>query len=278
MKRISILIATTLLLIGCIKEYDYNHDYRQRLVVEGRIEEDAGAIVALSLNIEYRDEYDKEDIEDMVVRWAKVSVEHNGHTEVLTGRRDNDYPTQFIYTGSEILGIAGEDYRLIVEYSGNTWQAECMVPQRAQLEDIRVTHERDTLYSITATLPPMSTPCMIECSMEDSHYYAPTILGIYNASESARRITINRPLNNLDRSDYTTLFTASDVVSLRLSTMDDFSFDYWSMWENNLVNIVNPLFPAVDNLPTNISNNGLGIWAGYGSSYHHIGLISEYNK
>ena len=29
--------------------------------------------MALSLNIEYRDEYDKEDIEDMVVRWAKVS-------------------------------------------------------------------------------------------------------------------------------------------------------------------------------------------------------------
>ena len=275
--KISLTMVVLLLLEGCLKEASYNGDYRQRLVVDGRIDEGDGSIVALSLNIDYRDEYDREDVEDMVVRWAKVSVTDFRDTVVLTGRMNRDYPTQFIYTDSELIGRAGEKYGLIVEYSGRVWRSECYIPHKAELTDIRVERVQDTLYSISATLPPIDTPCSIECSLNGSSYYAPTILGIHEASEYSRQITINRPLENLDRKEYTTLFNEHDIVSLRLNTMDTYSFNYWNLWENNLINAVNPLFPAVDNLPTNISNNGLGLWAGYGVSYYYIGTVSEYD-
>lgn len=278
MRRLILLILTITLASGCLKEPSHTAQYHQQLVVEGRIEEGSGAIVALSLNIPFREKYDTEDFRKMIVRWAKVTVVSSEGEEVLTGRENEDYPTQYIYTGNDIIGKAGESYALIVEYSGRVWRATTTIPRPIELTDIAIEHLRDSLYTITATLPPCDTPCSIECAMNGSRYYAPTLLGVYDSCEVSREITINRPLDNLYRSDYMTLFTARDSVSLRINTMDSFGFEYWSLWENNVINSLNPIFPAVDNLPTNISNDALGIWAGYGSTYYKLGTIIPEDK
>ena len=278
MRRMILLILTITLASGCLKEPSHTAQYHQQLVVEGRIEEGSGAIVALSLNVPFREKYDTEDFRQMIVRWAKVTVVSSEGEEVLTGRANEDYPTQYIYTGSDIIGKAGESYTLIVEYSGRVWRATTTIPRPIELTDIAIEHLRDSLYTITATLPSCDTPCSIECAMNGSRYYAPTLLGVYDSCEVSREITINRPLDNLYRSDYMTLFTAEDSVSLRINTMDSFGFEYWSLWENNVINSLNPIFPAVDNLPTNISNDALGIWAGYGSTYYELGTIIPEDK
>lgn len=266
MRRVLFTIFLLVSLVGCIAEREYNSDYRQRLVVEGSIEEGRGAIVALSLNTPFDEEYDEDDMKDLVVRWAKVTVECGERSEVLVGRSDKEYPTQYIYTGSDIIGEVGESYTLIVEYSGRTWRATTTIPASAELGDISITRMRDTLYTITATLPPTASPCMIDCAMGGSSYFAPTMLGVYDASDRVRRVTVNRPMGNLYVNEYMTHFHVRDTVALKLRTMDRFAYEYWNLWQNNVINSLNPIFPAVDNLPTNISNDAMGIWAGYGSS------------
>lgn len=275
MRQVLLFILAVILASSCIKESSYTSHYQQQLVVEGRIEQGAGAVVALSLNIPFQEEYDTEDFRDMIVRWAKVTVISDEGEEVLTGRANEDYPTRYIYTGTEIKGEVGESYTLVVEYSGNQWRATTTIPHPTELEDIAIEHVCDSLYTISATLPPTSAPCSIDCSIDNSSYYAPTPLGIYDSSNEVRRVTINRPLDNLYRHDYMTYFTAGESLRIRVNTMEEFGFEYWSLWENNVINSLNPIFPAVDNLPTNISDNALGIWAGYGTTYYSIGTIAS---
>lgn len=270
-----VLIIFAILAMGCIKEADSDTGYRQRLVVDGAIESGRGAVVSLSLNTPFSDSYDEDDFRDMVVRWAKVTVRHGEESEVLIGRSNSDYPTRFIYTGSDIIGQSGESYDLIVEYSGRVWYASTTIPEPAELGEIRVEMLCDTLCTISATLPPIATPCAVDCALGDSRYYAPTLLGVYNKSNKPRQITISRPLDNLYRTDYMTSFHLRDTVALRLRTMNEFSYEYWSLWENNVINSVNPIFPAVDNLPTNISDDAIGIWAGYGRSTYPLGVLED---
>lgn len=270
-----VIMIVCSLLCGCMKEPDYSMEYRERLVVDGAIESGHGAVVALSLNVPFGDSYDEDDFRHMVVRWAKVTVECEGRREVLTGRRNDDYPTRFIYTGSEILGEVGKSYTLIVEYSGKRWHATTTIPEPAVLSDIVVEEVCDTLCTISATLPPIDTPCAVDCALGDSRYFAPTLLGVYDRSPMARRIEISRPLDNLYRGEYMTHYHAGDTVQLKLRTMGEFEYSYRNLWENNVINSLNPVFPAVDNLPTNISGGAMGIWAGYGVSVERLGVVGD---
>lgn len=271
MKKLLIYISIILTLVGCIKESYIDDKYRQRLVVEGRIEDGKIPVVSLSLNINNHNEYNSDIFSDMIVRWAKVTVvDDMGNKEVLTGRINKDYPTKFIYTGYELIGEAGRSYKLIVEYSNQIWESTTTIPYSAKLDDITIKYHNDSLYTISAVIPPISTPCSIDCSLNGSTYYAPTLLGVYDASTEYRHITINCPLENLNRNDYITYYSSKDVVKLRFNTLNNFGYNYWSEWENNVINSVNPIFTSTNNMPTNISNNGIGIWAGYGTTYYNI--------
>ena len=274
MRKYIIAILIAVAISGCIKEQDVADNYKQRLVVEGRIENGRAAVVVLSLNIGIQDEYSNENLSDMIVRWAKVTiVDDEGNEEILTGRLHKDYPTKYIYTGLDVVGEVGRSYRLVVEYSGRKWEAITTIPRPIMLEDITIEHYQDSLYAISAVIPPSPTPCSIDCSLNGSAYYAPTLLGVYNASAEYRHITINSPLVNLERHDYVAYFKSKESVRLRVNALDDFSYYYWREWENSVINSVNPVFPSTCNMPTNISNKGIGIWSGYGTAYYDIGVM-----
>lgn len=273
MKRVISLYIFVALLCGCMKESHLDDGFHQRLVVEGRIEQGREAVVMLSLTTPYADNYDEDTFRDMIIRWAKVTVICDEHSEVLTGRANKDYPTQFIYTGLDIIGEVGKSYTLEVEYSGQKWSATTTIPEPIELTDIKVNCVGDDQYTISATLAKSSTPSSVDCSLDGSSYFAPTLIGTYAPSTVEREITINRPLDNFIRKGYSTVYKADEVVRLRVNTMCDFGYDYWRAWENNVINSLNPVFPATSNLPSNISNGGIGIWAGYGTTYYNLGEI-----
>ena len=277
MRRYLLIIVALLAFVGCIKQSDGDDAFRYSLVVDGRIEQGRSAVVMLSQSLPYGSSYDEDTYRKMAIWGAKVTVISGDKSEVLTSRRDSDYPTECVYTGYDIEGVVGECYTIEIEYSGRIWRSESVIPPAVELTDIEVVAQGDGLYSIEATLPPTIYPCSIDCAIDESHYYAPTLLGTYAPSETSRRITINHPFGNLIRENYSSLFAETEMVTLRINTLDDFSFAYWRKWEDNFINSLNPIFPSTSNLPTNISNSGLGIWSGYGTSYYKIGVIGDYN-
>lgn len=270
MRRFAIATTLILLLSGCIKAVDSEDKFRYNLVVDGRVEQGRGATVMLSQSMPYREEYDEEAFREVVIKWAKVTIIHNDREEVLVGRRVEDYPTGYIYSGSDILGEVGESYTLRVEYSKRVWEATTTIVEPIELHDIEIIAIDEDNYTIEATLPATHHPCSIDCAIGNSEYFAPTLLGSYAPSDTPRRIVINRPMENLIRDDHDIHFHPSEVVRLRVNTLTEFAYDYWRKWEDNFLNSVNPIFPSTSNLPTNISNGGLGIWSGYGTSYHRV--------
>lgn len=275
MRRYALLIISLLALVGCIKEQPLDDSFRYRLVVDGRIEQGRGAMVMLSQSMPYESSYDKDTYRKMAIWGAKVTIIHGDKREVLTSRSNTDYPTEFVYTGYEIIGEVGESYTIEIEYSGHVWRSECTILPAIELTNIRVVAEGDDEYSIRATLPPTEYHCSIDCSLEGSQYYAPTLLGTYAPSQSEREIIINRPSDKLIREGYNPLFRGSERVTLRVNTLSDFGYNYWRKWEDNFINSVNPIFPSTSNLPSNISNDGMGIWSGYGTTYYPLGVLNK---
>ncbi|MDE6451090.1 MAG: DUF4249 domain-containing protein, partial [Odoribacter sp.] len=139
-------------LFGCVDE-DGMESYRYRLVVEGWIEEGNVAYVILSQNNPLISTVDSTSIENMVIRWAKVTVSDGEKSEILRGRIDGNYFPPFIYHGTELMGQAGKTYTLTVEYSGHVWTAETTIPESLPLTSLRAepVEGRDTLYSLKAT-------------------------------------------------------------------------------------------------------------------------------
>lgn len=275
MRRYALLFIALLMFAGCIKSQEQDDSFHYRLVVDGRIEQGRGAVVMLSQSMPYMSSYDKDTYRKLAIWGAKVTIIHGEERSVLTSRRDSHYPTECVYTGYEIMGEVGESYTIEIEYSGRSWRAKGSILPAIELKDIRVLAEGDDKYSIHAILPPTQYPCSIDCSLDGGPYYAPTLLGTYPPSEYEREITINRPTDKLIREEYNILFDGSDIVTLRINTLSDFGYTYWRKWEDNFINSVNPVFPSTSNLPTNISNKGMGIWSGYGTTYYPLGVLNK---
>lgn len=271
---ITVIYCIVLTLSGCTNEESESIDlYKQRLVVDGRIENGRNAVVMLTINHPYDTTVNTEQLQDMVVRWAKVTVSNSHQSEVLTGRYDERYPTNFVYTGRDIIGEEGETYTLRIDYSNQTWMATTTIPKATTLENITTESFSLLNFTINATVLPSedNSPYMIECSSDEkSAYLAPCLMGIFDGTDTSRDVSILPPLNIILDQSYTPSFPKTDTVILRVSTMSNTSYDYWIHWENNLINTLNPLFPPQSNPPTNISNGALGIWAGYGCSYYRV--------
>lgn len=275
MKRLLTIISVTVACWSCLKLETQQGRFNKHLVVEGRIEQGGRAEVMLSINKSFSEEFTEEELLDIVVRWAKVTISDSRQTEVLTGRYDKDYPTRFIYTSSMISGRPSETYTLTIQYGGGTWTASTTIPPAESFSEISSQWVSDSLYRITAEIPASQTgnSYMIECTTDTrSNFYRPALLGIIKGEEQnpARRITVNRPIDYTRITSYTTLFRPTDTVKVRLCSMSEFGYEFWSTWENNAVNSLNPIFPVHGNLPTNISGDATGIWCGYGTSYYRV--------
>lgn len=256
---------------GCTEE-EGMEGYRYRLVVEGWIEEGDVANVILSQNNPLVTTVDSTSIENMVIRWAKVTVSDGEKSEILRGRIDGNYFPPFIYHGTELMGEAGKTYTLTVEYSGHAWTAQTTIPESVPLTDLRAesVEGRDTLFSVKATFR--------DPAGEKNYYkfftriagkkgrFLPSLMGNFddNLFEGQEmEVSVYQSVQMKELKKFSTYFHERDTVEVKFCTMSEFDFDFWTAYENEQINSQNPLFPANQNLPSNISS-GRGCWCGYG--------------
>lgn len=271
MKLFSVLSLVVFFLAGCTEEEGIEN-YRYRLVVEGWIEEGEVPYVILSQNKPLVTTVDSTSIEDMVIRWAKVSVSDGDTTEILRGKIDADYFPPFIYRGIEMQGVAGKTYTLKIEYSGHVWTAQTTIPESVPLTSLHTetVEGKDTLYSIKAVFQ--------DPAGEKNYYkfftrilnkkgrFLPALMGnfddnMFDGKEA--RVIVNQGIEMKEIKKFNAYFHVRDTVLVKFCTMSEFDFDFWTAYENEQINSQNPLFPANQNLPSNVSS-GRGCWCGYG--------------
>lgn len=264
-----------LLLCGCVKEAEEGN-YHYRLVVEGWIEEGDVPYVILSQNKPLISTIDSTGIEDMVIRWAKVSVSDGETTEILRGYIDGDYFPPFVYRGKEMTGVAGKTYTLTVEYSGRIWTAQTTIPRSIALASLttEAVEGRDTLYSVRAIFqdPPGEKNYYKFFSriLHKNGRYLPSLMGNLDDNRfdgQEMEVVVNQGIEMKEIKKFNAYFHIKDTVFIKFCTMSEFDFDFWTAYENEQINSQNPLFPANQNLPSNISG-GRGCWCGFGRNIY----------
>ncbi|MDL2323478.1 DUF4249 domain-containing protein [Bacteroidales bacterium OttesenSCG-928-A17] len=272
----SLLIVS---LIGCDEETAIAYvDYEPKIVIEGYIENEAPARVLLTKSAAFSHALDSIYLLKHVIQSAKVSVSNGQESEILTLGVDQNYFPPYVYSGEKIKGEPGKTYHLRIEYDEKVITATTVIPESiVQINDCWATEQDaqngslnvnfyntgDTdLYYQTATRIVQTEKSFTIC------LYGNFPSGNFLSGELVP-MTLNRGLNVNHSSDYFSEFCRGDVVEIRLRTMYQDSYDFWVSWENEILNAMNPIFPAHTNLNSNIkSPDAIGIWAGYGTSYY----------
>lgn len=268
------MILVVLMLTGCYEISPVRT--KEVIVVEGWIEAGRYPIVMLTTNVPVSKEGQSIDsLEQYLIRWAKVTISDGKEEVILTGRMDKDYFPPYIYTTSRMKGEVGRTYDIVIEYSGKVVTASTTIPAPVELKylDVMRHSDSDSLFILKAGLK--DNPAtkdyykfFTKVRGTDTYYKAPVPGTINDAvlSDSIAEISVMKGLG-LPETDGSMYFCKGDTVDVKVCTMDQVSYSYWTDFEEILSLSANPFFTSTQKIRTNV-NNGLGYWAGYGSTYY----------
>jgi hypothetical protein len=92
---------------------------------------------------------------------------------------------------------------------------------------------------------------------------------IINGTNFNTVFPLGEPRSSARNFDSLGLAYVGDTVTFKWSAIDKKTYDFWSTYEYSLGTLGNP-FSTPINVRSNISNGGLGVWAGYGSIYTQL--------
>ena len=269
------LSLTALLLMNCSKgDFNKQVNLESKIVVEGWIEEDDYAQVLLSSSIPVTDVIDSTNVLNHVIRSAKITISDGVVSEVLRVKNDKNRVPPFVYFGSTILGQAGREYSMKIEYLNRVVQAVTKIPKSVNLksaEYIKKNPTDTTGYVFVKFDDPIyeKNYYQIATKIEGKEpIFVPAFYGNLDDSgfeTSVVSVQINRGVLLFPKTKFTPYFTDGDIIEVKLRTQNKESLDFWNSWQNEIVNSRNPIYPSNTSLKSNIKG-GIGIWAGYGQS------------
>ncbi len=278
---ICFLTITLSLTYGC--KADYGNDEPSQLVVEGWIDNGEFPMVFVTRSVPISEEYQEiSDLGQYLERWAKVTISDGEREEVMVGRLNRSYYPPFYYTTSYMRGEPGKTYHLHVEGSGSlTADAETTITSETAVIDsfwVSPVENNDTLYQLHAhiDLKASSAQYFKVFTQTDMNLYTTlsSMFGVFSRDMIDNGdIVINRGRKNLDK-DYISPFSINDTVQVKLSALSEEQYLFWRSFEDMISLSRNPLFPATDNMPSNVST-GMGCWFGYTSSHYLVPIRSR---
>lgn len=289
---IAILIVVIIGFTSCEKDVDIKLDSGAPvLVVEGGIETGLPPYVVLTNTIGFFGQVNAAALQSSFVHGAKVSVSNSTETVVLkefsidTGGISifHYYTVDTSQGNPSFVGVEEKTYTLSIEYNGQLYEAYTKIPTPTPLDSVL------SVYPAGAfNLDKYPNARQIRISFHDpdtignyiqyytkrnDEFYYPGLNSVYSDELiNGSKFAVTLSLGESRSTEYNdTIGTArvNDMVTLRWCAITKATFDFWSTYEYSLGTIGNP-FATPINLKGNISNNAIGIWAGYGSKYYTI--------
>ncbi|MDH6356585.1 DUF4249 domain-containing protein [Parabacteroides sp. PF5-9] len=270
------IIIISVFILSCQHRKAYDDiPFESKLVVEGWIEDGDVARVILTQSIPIKETVDSTNFFNYVIRSAMVIVSDGERNDTLRLKTDSHYLPPFVYVGEKIIGKQDGTYTLTIKYSGKELTAETKIPASVPIDKVNYTHKNpsDTIGNLSVEFTdPVD---------QQNYYQLATLLIGYDeifipalyGNISDRNFTsphinfqITRGITIFPHTNFESHFTDGDHIWVKLRTMTKESFDFWNLWQNEIVNAQNPIFPANSNLKSNIKGDGIGIWGGYGQS------------
>ena len=195
-----------------------------------------------------------------------------------------------IYSSSTLKGEVGKSYHLIIDFKGKIYTSTTTIPQPTPLNSLKwVFEEGSEEYGlIKAKLTDPS-------GKFDGYKYDSRRINIqsngepkdhtFRAGNGGGRIfrdryfdgltvdlTFRNPQKKKDSTindDFKRYFRRGDSVLVKLSKLDQNSYDFFRLKREQLENSGNP-FATPINAKTNINGGALGIWAGFSPIYYVV--------
>ncbi|MFN8206940.1 MAG: DUF4249 domain-containing protein [Bacteroidales bacterium] len=246
-----------------------------KIVIDGWIGLNEQAKVFLTTNSPYFSSIDSASLRDLVLTRAKVTLSDGEKEEVLILRRDEQYFPPMYYAGNTIFGKPGKTYTIKAEYGGKTAQAETTIPLPVPLDTcyFELNDNSDSLgvMILKFTDPPDEKNyyrIFARRLGKDNKFISSFIMAINDQYFSGTQVQLSllrAPASYLAEEDGT-YYNISDTVLIRLSSIDKNTFEFWSSYQDEVLNSTNPFASSLNEVKSNITGDGLGIWAGYGST------------
>lgn len=282
-----LLFLLGLLAVSCSNDnFSEQRNVESKIVVEGWIEEGDYANVLLSSSIPVTDGIDSTNVLNHVIRSAKITISDGESSEVLRVKNDKNRIPPFVYFGSTLMGQAGKEYTMKIEYLNRVIEATTTIPKSVQLksaEYIKKNATDTTGYVFVKFDDPVSEKNYYQIATKvegEEPIFVPSFYGNLddkNFEKPAIEMQINRGILLFPKTKFTPNFTDGDLIHVKLRTQTKESLDFWNSWQNEIVNAKNPIYPSNTSLKSNIKG-GIGIWAGYGQSNIIIQTSSKKTK
>ncbi|MFD1603916.1 DUF4249 domain-containing protein [Flavobacterium artemisiae] len=245
-----------------------------KIVVEGWIEEGDFANVLLSSSIPVTDVIDSTNVLNHVIRSAKITISDGQNSEVLRVKNDKNRVPPFVYFGSTLMGEAGKEYTLKIEYLNRVVEAVTSIPKSVPLKSAEYIKKKETDttgYVFVKFDDPIAEKNYYQIATKidgEEPIFVPSFYGNLddkNFETTAVSVQINRGVILFPKTKFTPYFADGDLIHVKLRTQNKDALDFWNSWQNEIVNAKNPIYPSNTSLKSNIKG-GIGIWAGYGQS------------
>lgn len=274
--KVIIVLFLGLALLSCQKEDNNIGTYKPKFVVEGWIEDGEYPHVILTHNLPFFTAVDSAQLNEVVIRWAKVSVSDGEETEILTAGKDSRYFPPYIYKGNSLKGESGKTYTLKVEYAGYTLTSSTYIPKKNSLDSIWFTPKNDSLRQLNIKFTDdinEKNYYRLFTRVEKDDIFYPTLIANQNDKFfNGKQLTlqVNKgPKNNLSLKNQP-YYKSGDTVYVKFSCMSKEGYDFWSSFNDEILNSSNPLVGSTGVIKHNIEGQGIGVWCGYGSNIYRI--------
>lgn len=283
-----LIIALLCLSVGsCEKDITIQLDPSvSRLVVDATIENGRPPMVFLSKSLDYFSKIDPAVLSSSFVRNAKVRIS-DGSTEVLL-KEDSIKNTAgnkiFFYTTSgpslSFLGKLKSSYSIVIEAEGKVYNASTSIPETTRKIDSlwweKVPLAKDSnrvKVVIRATDRPGLGDYIRFFTKVGQQPFLPGFNSVFDdqvIDGQQYTIPVDKGFDkNTQFSDSTSYFKRGDTVMIKVCNIDKQTYDFWRTSEFNFQSVGNP-FSSPIRILSNISNDALGYFGGYGCQYRTI--------
>ena len=306
MRTYYLIIGLAILaLSSCTKEVEIEiPGYEEQIVIDGRIETGAPPIVLISKSQEVYAPTDVESVLNSFVNDALVTVSNGVTTVELDKLCSDNLPPGTEELAAEIMGIPADQLQNYTICAYTTFD-QSIWGEIGKTYDLSVTHDGETYTAQTQILEP--TPLVNTFWKPDgdltNHGYSWATLadppGVFDAYFWEANLIGNAAGDTTETGftpTYTPIFddeffdgltfefwyenphsgdapdsinwtyALGDTVVIKLSKIDRMVYEFYEKRTMQLQTAGNP-FATPTNIPNNLSNGALGIWAGFSPSY-----------
>jgi hypothetical protein len=278
---------------------------KARIVVEGHIEQDSPPVVVLTRSIPIFSGFKPEDIEAAFVHNARVFVSEGNQEFALQEINSDNLPPSLLklieeqygvkrdpatgklpfrfsfYTTSRLLGKTGRNYRLRIETEDESLSASTSIPNLTPIDSLWYKPHADPKNDSLVMLwyryrdpDTLGNNARYFTKRNRESYYPGYYASVFTDEFINGAAKIDFPLargeSKAGKPDFDTYgyFRKGDTITVKWCTIDYAHFNFWLSLENDFNSRGNP-FGAPISIQSNIKG-GLGIWGGYGVTYHRL--------